>query len=264
VKTLGDGFMAVFESASDALACAVTVQRTVTRDNHRHPGRELSIRVGLSAGETTCEGGDYFGVPVIEASRLCNEADAGQILAADIIRALLGSAGIHRLVPVEKMRLKGLEAPVIAWEVDWDADEDATLRVALADDSVLLRQGIASVLEGEGIDVVFQADDAETLLNALVATRPHVVVVDVRMPPTYTNEGLAAAERIRSEYPETGVLVLSQSVEPGAARRLLEGATEGVGYLLKERITDVNELTTAIRTVASGGAAIDPHIVALL
>jgi DNA-binding NarL/FixJ family response regulator len=117
------------------------------------------------------------------------------------------------------------------------------------------------VLEAEGIDVVLQASDAESLLRDLVETRPHVVIVDVRMPPTHTTEGLDAAKRIRDEHPDIGVLVLSASVEPGAARRLLASATDGVGYLLKERVADISQLTTAIRTVARGGLAIDPAVV---
>jgi class 3 adenylate cyclase/DNA-binding NarL/FixJ family response regulator len=261
VKNLGDGFMAAFESAGDALGCAVTMQRTVATQNRRHPDWRLSIRIGVSAGEATYEDGDYFGAPVIEASRLCAVAEPDQILAAEIVRILVGNSGMHRLAPAGAFELKGLPSPVAAWEVDWDAEADSTLRVALADDSVLLREGIASVLESAGIEVVLQVSDADALIDQLVAARAHVAVVDVRMPPTHTTEGLRAAERIRSEHPEIGVLVLSQSVEPRAARRLLGGATDGIGYLLKERILDVSELTSAIRTVASGGSAIDPLVV---
>jgi class 3 adenylate cyclase/CheY-like chemotaxis protein len=264
VKTLGDGFMAVFDSTSDGLACAVTMQRTVVRDNRRHDDCALSLRVGVSAGETTVEDDDYFGVPVIEASRLCAEAGPGQVLASDVVRILVGSGSLHRLAPVGELALKGLPAPMPAWEVDWDSEADTALRVALADDSVLLREGIASVLEMQGLDVVLQASDAETLMEGLAAARPHVVVIDVRMPPTHTTEGLDAAQRIRSEHPEMAVLVLSQSIEPGAAKRLLSEATEGIGYLLKERVGDIAELTAAIRTVASGGSAIDPLVIAAL
>jgi class 3 adenylate cyclase len=264
VKTLGDGIMAAFDSVSDGLACAVTMQRAVTRHNRRNSGHSLAMRVGLSAGETAHADGDYFGPPVIEASRLCAESGAGGILVSDIVRVLAGSSGMHRLNPVGELQLKGLPAPVVAWEVDWDAGEEFALRVALADDSVLLRQGVASVLEAAGIDVVLQASDAETILRALVAVRPHVVVLDVRMPPTHTTEGLQAAEWIRAEHPDIGVLVLSASVEPRAARRLLNSATDGIGYLLKDRVADIDELTAAIRAVASGGSAIDPDVVALL
>jgi class 3 adenylate cyclase/CheY-like chemotaxis protein len=264
IKTLGDGMMAAFDSVNDGLACAVTMQRAVARHNRREQALDLAMRVGLSAGETTCSEDDYFGPPVIEASRLCAAAGGGCIYVSDVVRVLAGAGGMHRLRPVGELDLKGLPNPTVAWEVDWDAEEEFALRVALADDSVLLRQGVASVLQAAGIDVVAQASDAETILRALVAARPHVVVLDVRMPPTHTTEGLDAAERIRAEYPDIGVLVLSASVDPGAARRLLENATDGVGYLLKDRVADIDELTAAIRAVASGGSAIDPEVLARL
>ena len=264
VKTLGDGFMAVFDSAGDALACAVTMQQAVSAHNRRKEGRPLGLRVGVSAGEVTVEGGDYFGMPIVEASRICAAADAGQILTADVVRILVGDRTGHRLEPIGPMTLKGLPGPTVAWQVAWDADEDFTLRIAVADDSVLLREGIARVLEAEGFDVVLQAGDADELMLGLAAARPHVVLVDVRMPPTHTVEGLEAAERIRAEHPDIGVIVLSAAVEPRAAERLLGDATDGIGYMLKERVSDIDELTAAIRAVASGGSAIDPEVIARL
>jgi class 3 adenylate cyclase len=263
VKTLGDGIMAAFESVSDGLAAAVTMQRAVTRSNRRDHACSLAMRVGLSTGETQFSEGDYFGPAVIEASRLCDAACPGTIYVSDIARVLAG-AGIHRFEPVGELDLKGIASPVLAWRVDWDPGEDFALRVALADDSVLLREGVASVLQAAGIDVVLQASDAETIMRSLVAVRPHVVILDVRMPPTHTTEGLQAAEQIRAEYPDVAVLVLSASVDPSAARRLLADATEGVGYLLKDRVGDIDQLTSAIRAVASGGSAIDPEVVAQL
>jgi len=264
VKTLGDGMMAVFDSVNDGVACAVTMQRAVARQNQRDRDRQLAMRVGLSAGDTACDGNDYFGSPVVEASRLCKQASGGTVLVADVVRMLAGADATYRFVSRTELDLKGLSAPVVAWEIDWDAEEESALRVALADDSVLLRQGIAGVLEADGIDVVLQTSDAESLLRALEAARPHVVVLDVRMPPTHTTEGLVAAERIRSLHPHIGVLVLSAAVDPGTARRLLESTTSGVGYLLKERVADISQLTAAIRTVASGGSAIDPEVIARL
>jgi class 3 adenylate cyclase len=264
VKTLGDGVMAVFDSAGDALGCAVTMQRGVERQGRSDPERSFEMRVGLSAGEVFQENGDFIGMPVVEASRLCAAACPGQILTADVVRALVGGTAMVRLEPIGQLTLKGLPAPVDAWEVDWDAAEDSSLRVALAEDSVLLREGLARVLEAEGIEVVLQASDADTLMAGLTVARPHVAVLDVRMPPTHTTEGLDAAEQIRSDHPEIGILLLSAEVQPSAARRLLEGASEGVGYLLKERVGDIGELLSAIRTVAGGGSAIDPEVVAQL
>ena len=264
VKTLGDGFMAVFDSAADGVACAVTMQRVVARDAELRPDEALQLRVGISAGEVTCAEEDYFGTPVVEASRLCASAAAGRVLCGHVVHLLAGSAGAHRFRGVGDMSLKGLSDPVPVFEVDWDPDDECALRVALADDSALLRQGVASVLESEGIQVVLQASDADSLMESLPGVNPHVAVLDVRMPPTHTTEGLDAACRIQRDHPGIGVLVLSQSIEPGAARRLLATASDGVGYLLKERVADIGELVSAIRTVAGGGSAIDPAEIAAL
>jgi class 3 adenylate cyclase/CheY-like chemotaxis protein len=264
VKTLGDGFMAIFESAGDALGCAVTMQRAVARDNGNREDGGFGMRVGLSAGEVTQEGGDFFGMPVVEASRLCAEATGGQVLISDVVRLLVGWSGMHQIEPLAPIELKGIPQPVGVCEVNWDDEGDSALRVAIAEDAVLLREGIAHVLESEGIEVVLQTNNADALLAGLGATRPHVALMDVRMPPTHTTEGLVAAARIRMDHPEIGVLVLSAEVQPHAARRLLDDGTDGVGYLLKERVGDVGELTAAIRTVASGGSAIDPAVVARL
>ncbi|WP_017627348.1 response regulator transcription factor [Nocardiopsis chromatogenes] len=135
------------------------------------------------------------------------------------------------------------------------------MRLVLADDSVLLREGLVRLLEEAGHEVVATAGDA-TDLDALVErTAPDVAVIDVRMPPTNTDDGLRAALRLRESRPRTGVLVLSQYIERGYATRLLTGAPEGVGYLLKDRISRVSEFLDALERVASGGTAIDPEVV---
>ena len=137
------------------------------------------------------------------------------------------------------------------------------MRVVLADDSILLREGVARLLAGEGFEVVGQVGDAEGLLKVVDSQRPDVAVVDIRMPPTHTVEGLRAAHEIRRRHPTTGVLVLSQHLESRYAVELLRGG-RGVGYLLKERVGDVHEFAEAVRTVATGGSAIDPEVVARL
>jgi len=138
------------------------------------------------------------------------------------------------------------------------------VRVAIAEDSVLVREGVAHVLEEAGFDVVGRCDNAEDLLLAVRASSPEVVVVDVRMPPTHSDEGLRAALRIRAEHPSTRVLVLSQYVAVGVAMKLLADCVDGVGYLLKDRIKDVDEFVAAVRRVAAGGSAVDPAIVSTL
>jgi DNA-binding NarL/FixJ family response regulator len=136
--------------------------------------------------------------------------------------------------------------------------------VVIADDSVLLREGIARLLEESGFDVVARAGDGEDLLREVGARKPDIAVVDVRMPPTHTDEGLRAARRIRAEHPDTAVLVLSQYAEEAYALDLLSESSASTGYLLKDRIADIATFTDAVRRVANGGSALDPEVVALL
>ena len=138
------------------------------------------------------------------------------------------------------------------------------MRVVIADDSVLLREGIVRLLEGSGFEVAGQVGDAEDLLRKVGAHKPDVALIDVRMPPTHTDEGLRAALRIRAEHPDTAVLVLSQYVEEAYALELLSESTERTGYLLKDRVADVETFTDAVRRVANGGSALDPEVVGLL
>jgi DNA-binding NarL/FixJ family response regulator len=138
------------------------------------------------------------------------------------------------------------------------------MRVVLADDSVLLREGIARLLEEAGFDVVGQAGNAEELMLKVRSYSPAVALVDIRMPPTHTDEGLRAAREIREKHPGTGVLVLSQYVEAEYALDLLAESAEGVGYLLKDRVSDVTEFAAAVRRVGEGGTALDAEVVAQL
>jgi DNA-binding NarL/FixJ family response regulator len=138
------------------------------------------------------------------------------------------------------------------------------MRVVLADDSLLLREGVARLLEDAGFEVVAQAGDAEDLLRKVGAHKPDLAIVDVRMPPTHTDEGLKAAVDIRERFPSTGVLVLSQYVEESYALELLSENAEGVGYLLKDRVADLDRFVDAVRRVGDGGSALDPEVVSRL
>jgi DNA-binding NarL/FixJ family response regulator len=138
------------------------------------------------------------------------------------------------------------------------------VRVVIADDSVLLREGLSRLLEESGFEVVGQAGNAEDLLRKVRFDKPDVAVIDIRMPPTHTDEGLKAAKEIRANHEGVGVLVLSQYVEPGYALELLSESAEGVGYLLKDRVADVEDFTAAVRRVAEGGSALDPAVVSQL
>src|SRR5512135_3474643 len=131
-------------------------------------------------------------------------------------------------------------------------------QIVLADDSVLLREGLARLLTEAGCTVVGQAGDGAQLLAAVEATRPDVAIVDIRMPPTHTDEGLRVAREIRTRYPDTGVLVLSQYVRPSYAVELLAAGTTGVGYLLKDRVADLDTLAASVARVAEGQCVLDP------
>jgi DNA-binding NarL/FixJ family response regulator len=138
------------------------------------------------------------------------------------------------------------------------------MRVVIADDSVLFREGVARVLAEDGFDVVAQVGDALDLREAIRTQKPDVAVVDVRMPPTQTDEGLRAAKEIRAEHPEVGVLMLSQVVEATHAVELFSERPEGFGYLLKDRVLEIDEFLESVRRVGKGGTAVDPEVVAQL
>jgi DNA-binding NarL/FixJ family response regulator len=138
------------------------------------------------------------------------------------------------------------------------------MRIAIADDNVLLREGLARLLADSGFEVVGQSPNADDLLLKVRSYMPDIAIVDIRMPPTHTDEGLQAAIEIREKYPSVSVLVLSQYVELGLALKLLSETTDGIGYLLKDRIRDVDDFIAAVRRVAEGGSAIDPKVVSTL
>jgi len=138
------------------------------------------------------------------------------------------------------------------------------MRVIIAEDSVLLREGIARLLTESGFNVVETVEDGETLIRRIADLAPDVAVIDIRMPPSHTDEGLRAAQHIRLHHADVGVLLLSQHAEVGIAMKLLEGGADGAGYLLKDRIADVEEFAAAVRRVGDGGSALDPAIVSQL
>jgi DNA-binding NarL/FixJ family response regulator len=138
------------------------------------------------------------------------------------------------------------------------------MRVVIADDSILLREGVSRLLAEAGFEVVGQAEDADELMREVADKAPDVAIVDIRMPPTHTDEGLRAARDLRTRHPSLGVLVLSQYVRPSYALELLADDPSGVGYLLKDRVSDVRELADAVRRVGEGGSVLDPSVVSQL
>ena len=138
------------------------------------------------------------------------------------------------------------------------------MRVVIADDNLLIRDGLASLLRDAGVEVVAQTASADDLLLKISSYQPDVAIIDIRMPPTHTDEGLRAAEEIRQRYPDVGIMILSQYVEVGIATRLLSESAAGIGYLLKDRVTNLEDFTAALRRVAEGGSALDPQVVSQL
>jgi class 3 adenylate cyclase/CheY-like chemotaxis protein len=260
VKTLGDGVMATFAAARDALEAAVSIQQATAGSLAAGPRLRLVVRVGISSGDVCLRDGDCYGTAVIEASRLCARAADGQVLLAESTRVLARPEVPLRDVGV--LALKGLTESTHAWEAIWSPLTPRRPRALLADDAVLVREGVARVLEEHGIDVLAQAGDAEALLRLTSELRPDLAIVDLRMPPTHTAEGLNAAERILAAYPRTGVLLLSQDLQPHYARQLMGMRPAGVGYLLKERVADVGQFVEAAKRVAAGGQAFEPTLLA--
>jgi DNA-binding NarL/FixJ family response regulator/class 3 adenylate cyclase len=269
VDARGDEMFVVFPDAGEAVAAALRAQRT--------PVDEVRVRMGLHTGTATVSDGTYFGIDVHRAARICSAGHGGQVLLSETAR---NAAGSIQCVDLGEHRLKGLPQPERLYQVVAEGLsrtfpplriespksqlDTGEISVVLADDSILLREGTARLLEEAGFDVVGQAGDAEELLLKVRSYAPDVAIVDIRMPPTQTDEGLRAAKEIRERYPDTGVLVLSQYVESDYAMDLLADSAEGVGYLLKDRIADLGEFAAAVRRVAEGGSALDPAIVSRL
>ena len=271
VDCSGDELFCVFETAEPAAAAALAIQRAFA--GRSWPGEErVRVRIGVHTGDAECAANGYVGLDVHRAARICQAAHGGQVLVStDAAHAL--TAAIKELGEFE---FNGLRDPERVYQLvaeDLPAEfpplrnvreHERGLRAVIADDSILLREGLARLLEDADIDVVGQARDADELMLKVRSYHPDVAIVDIRMPPTQTDEGIRAAREIRSRHPETGVLVLSQHVAHTYAVELLGDSAEGLGYLLKDRVADVEEFTGAVRRVAEGGSALDPLVVAEL
>jgi DNA-binding NarL/FixJ family response regulator/class 3 adenylate cyclase len=272
----GDEFSVAFEDARQAVGCAIAVQRALAA--HDWPeGGAVRLRMGIHSGEPTVEGSGYVGLDVHRVARIADAGHGGQVLLSDRALGLSGAEardlGEHRLkgLPgperIHQLLADGLHADFPPLRVENTAAleaEASRMRVVVAEDSVLLREGIARLLEDAGLEVVGQAGTADELLLKVRSYGPEVAIVDIRMPPTQTDEGLRAAKEIREKHPGTAVLVLSQYLEPAYALELLSESAEGVGYLLKDRVADIPEFVAAVKRVAEGGSALDPTVVSHL
>ena len=300
VDCRADEFFIAFGRAHDALAAALAAQ-TAFDAHDWPDGTRVRIRMGVHTGEPVAADDTYYGLDVHRAARICSAGHGGQVLISRTTRDLLEGGGRDgfQFVDLGEHALAGLPGPERLYQLAGEALErefpplriahsQATepdpvdfpepdeplpptpaaeappvhaMRVVLADDSVLLREGVARLLEEAGFEVLAQSGNKEDLLRHVAMHKPDVAITDIRMPPTQTDEGLRAAQEIRERFPDVGVLVLSQYVEPAYALELLSESAEGVGYLLKDRVSDLEEFAGAVRRVGEGGSALDPAVV---
>jgi DNA-binding NarL/FixJ family response regulator/class 3 adenylate cyclase len=300
VDCRADEFFIAFGRAHDALEAALAAQNAFDA-HQWPDGTRVRIRMGVHTGEPVAADDTYYGLDVHRAARICSAGHGGQVLVSRTTRDLLegGGRGGFAFVDLGEHELAGLADQERLYQLAGDslqsefpplrvAHSQATepspvdfpvpdeppranavaeapaataLRVVLADDSVLLREGVARLLEEAGFEVLAQSGNKEDLLRHVAMHKPDVAITDIRMPPTQTDEGLRAAQEIRERFPGVGVLVLSQYVEPAYALELLSESAEGVGYLLKDRVSDLEEFAGAVRRVGEGGSALDPAVV---
>ena len=273
VEARGDELFAVFAEPRAAVEAATGAQRALV-SKEWPTDCTVRVRIGVHAGQAELGEEGYTGIDVHRAARISSAGHGGQILVSQTTVTLVPDLKVRDL---GSHRLEGLPEPetihqLLADDLPRDFPPlrytlgrlGAGMRVVLADDSILLREGVARLLTEAGFDVVAQSGTADDLLRHVAMHKPDVAVVDIRMPPTQTDEGLRAAQQIRERFEGTGVLVLSQYVEPAYAMELLSESAEGVGYLLKDRVSDVEEFAAAVRRVAEGGSALDPAVVSQL
>jgi class 3 adenylate cyclase/DNA-binding NarL/FixJ family response regulator len=270
VDCIGDEFFAAFPAARDAVAGAVDAQRRMGAEEWPID-LPVKVRIGVHSGRAHTAGDGFVGLAVHHTARVCQTARGGEILVSDTVDLAEFDA-----VDVGEHRLKGIPRTTRLLRVVADGLETdfpplpgsipaiAPLRVALADDSVLLREGVAALLEEEGFEIVGQAGTGQDLLALVDEALPDIAIVDIRMPPTKTDEGIRATHEIKRRHPRTGVLLLSSYLDVRSAVELFDQQAAGIGYMLKERVADVDDFTDAVRRVAAGGTVLDVAIVEVL
>jgi DNA-binding NarL/FixJ family response regulator len=235
-----------FRSTAQAVRCAVAL------------AQESPSAIGLHAGEIA--GGDpHDARPVVLAARLAALAREGQVLASAVVRELVADEPDLRMGEARGVSLPGLAGRMTVHDVRW-SERRRGLRVVIADDAALVRDGVAALLRDHGVEVAATAADAGELYEVVARHLPDVALIDIRMPPTFSDEGLVAAERVRAGFPEVGVLVLSQHLDARYALRVAESHPARTGYLLKDRVTDSRILLDALDRIAGGGCVIDPAV----
>jgi DNA-binding NarL/FixJ family response regulator/class 3 adenylate cyclase len=271
VDARGDELFSFFPAPGAAAAAALEIQRSLAVQEW--PGEErVLVRIGIHSGEAERAGDGLVGIDVHRASRICQAGHGGQILVSH--EAMCGLEMSAR--ELGEFEFRGLREPERIYQLVVDdlpnqfpplrnaRVRERGLSAVVAEDSTLLREGLVRLLEEADVDVVGQAGNPDELMLKVRSYHPDVAIVDIRMPPTQTDEGIRAARQIRERHPNTGVLVLSQYVAHTYAVELLSESAEGLGYMLKDRVADVDDFTAAVRRVAEGGSALDPVVVAEL
>jgi DNA-binding NarL/FixJ family response regulator len=261
-KTVSDGVIATFDSAYDAVRAAIAMQQSIHRRAAVDPDCPRA-RVGINVGDVSRDGagGDVLGTEVMVARRLCETAAPGQILVSGVVEHLLRRRDDIVFRSAGEIEVAGVSEPEPAFDVGWEPlPERAAPRVVVADDAGLLRAGIVNVLLSAGFDVIAEAGDYDELIEVATRHQPALLITDIRMPPSNTDEGVRAAIALRAAQPSLAVLVLSQYVDAQAAIALLDSEGAGVGYLLKERVTEVAEFIDAAHQVLAGTPVIDATV----
>ncbi len=251
-----DGLSFTFRGVRQALRCAVAVQQALSPTG----GGEQPPRLGLHVGEMTVCNGVLEGPVLALATELAMVARGGEILVSSLVREIARDSLELQFEEAREVKLPGSAGHLVAHSVCWGEGSMPRLRVVIADDAALVRDGVAALLRESGVEVVATAGDAGELYEAVGRHRPDVALIDIRMPPSYTDEGLAAAEHIRAAFPGVGVLVLSQHLDARYALRVSQANPASTGYLLKDRVTDSQVLLGALRRIAAGGCVIDESI----
>jgi DNA-binding NarL/FixJ family response regulator/class 3 adenylate cyclase len=281
VEMRGDEALVVFDSVRDGIRSAMEMQTRFADGAAFEGAGPLPVGIGIDAGEAVAVEDNYRGNAINVAARLCGLAGPGEVLASREVCHLAGRIDGIEYQDRGSIRLKNLSDPVRVVRIapveddpadrfsslggaDQEAAAAGRLRVVVADDSLLFREGVVRVLVEAGFDVVGQVGDAEQLLERVRTDPPDVVVTDIRMPPTNTDEGLVAAAKLRQEFPSVGVLVLSQYVETHHAMNLLAESPAGIGYILKDRVAHVADFADSVRRVSAGHSVIDPEVVGQL
>ncbi len=255
IDSPGDAFFVAFESARNGIRCALEIHDYLSKQ--RIEGSAVRVRIGLNAGDVVCSGAEIFGSAISAAARLAGVAGGGEVLISDVVKKLASPMPGAAFIDRGAQAFRGFDEPVQVFEVK----EERLLSIAVAEDNLLVREGVLSVLGLCGdMRVVATCGDLAAIQEAITQKAPDVVVTDIRMPPTGTDEGLQLADWLGRTDPSVAVVALSQYVDDVYVRRLFASSAGGRAFLLKESVGDRNVLRDAIRTAAGGGTYLDPGL----